>query len=137
MHLHLIATILSIIQDQIIILDLKIDFILWQRMGSNDNLTFIIHKWNHSTLNIVCALKHKNNALHSVCVGIQFKWVQFIWNWLYLMSVAATSKLLFRVATKIFEGFGEALCKVLILGQEPVSTIHYTRPGTCINRRLH
>ena len=42
-----------------------------------------------------------------------------------------------RVATKIFEGFGEALFKEFIKGREPVSSVHYTRPGACINRPLH
>ena len=42
-----------------------------------------------------------------------------------------------RVATKILEDFGGSLCKVFIVGWEPVSTIHYTRPGTCINHPLH
>ena len=42
-----------------------------------------------------------------------------------------------RVATKIFEDFGGALNKAFIRGWEPVSIIHYTRPGTCINRPLH
>ena len=42
-----------------------------------------------------------------------------------------------RVATKIFEGFGKALFKEFFKGREPVSSIHYTRPGTCINRPLH
>ena len=42
-----------------------------------------------------------------------------------------------RVATKIFEGFGEALFKDFIMGRELVSSVHYTRPGTCINRPLH
>ena len=42
-----------------------------------------------------------------------------------------------RVATKIFEDFGGALNKAFIRGQEPVSSVHYTRPGTCINRPLH
>ena len=42
-----------------------------------------------------------------------------------------------RVATTIFEGFGEALFKEFIMGQEPVSIITYNRPGTCINRPLH
>ena len=28
-------------------------------------------------------------------------------------------------------------CKAFIIGWEPVSNIHYTRPGTCINRLLH
>ena len=47
-----------------------------------------------------------------------------------------------RVATKIFEGFGEALFNEFIignlyhpsttLGQEPVSIVHYTRPGSSI-----
>ena len=43
----------------------------------------------------------------------------------------------YRVATKIFKGFGEALFKEFIMGREPVSIVHYTRPGTCINRPLH
>ena len=44
-----------------------------------------------------------------------------------------------RVATKIFEDFGGALAlnKEFIRGWEPVSIVHYTRPGTCINRPLH
>ena len=42
-----------------------------------------------------------------------------------------------RVATKIFEGFGEALFNEFIIGREPVSLVTYTRPGTCINRPLH
>ena len=42
-----------------------------------------------------------------------------------------------RVAAKIFEGFGEALLNGFIIDQEPVSIVHYTRPGTCINRPLH
>ena len=42
-----------------------------------------------------------------------------------------------RVATKIFEGFEKVLFKEFIKGWEPVSTVHYTRPGTCINRPLH
>ena len=42
-----------------------------------------------------------------------------------------------RVATKIFEGFGEALFLEFIMGREPVSIVHYTRPGTCINFPLH
>ena len=45
--------------------------------------------------------------------------------------------ILVRVATKIFEGFGERLSKEFIKGQEPVPSVHYTRPGTCINRPLH
>ena len=43
----------------------------------------------------------------------------------------------YRVATKIFEDFGGALNKAFIIGQEPVSIVHYTRPGTCINHPLH
>ena len=39
-----------------------------------------------------------------------------------------------RVATKIFEGFGEALFKEFIMGWEPVSIVHYTRPGSSIKR---
>ena len=42
-----------------------------------------------------------------------------------------------RVATGIFEGFGEALFMEYIKGREPVSKVHYTRPGTCIDRPLH
>ena len=42
-----------------------------------------------------------------------------------------------RVATKIFKDFGGALNKAFIIGWEPVSIVHYTRPGTCINRPLH
>ena len=46
-------------------------------------------------------------------------------------------QLLGRVATKIFEGFGEALFMEFIKGREPASSVHYTRPGTCINHPLH
>ena len=42
-----------------------------------------------------------------------------------------------RVATKIFKDFGGALNKAFIIGWETVSIVHYTRPGTCINRTLH
>ena len=42
-----------------------------------------------------------------------------------------------RVATKIFEGFGEVLFLKFVKGREPVSSVHYTRPGICINRPLH
>merc|ERR1719245_112013 len=38
------------------------------------------------------------------------------------------------VATKIFEGFGEALFMEFIKGREPVSSVHYTRPGTSIKQ---
>ena len=37
----------------------------------------------------------------------------------------------------VFEDFGGVLCKEFIVGREPVSNIHYTRPGTCINHPLH
>ena len=33
-----------------------------------------------------------------------------------------------RVATKIFEDFGERLCKEINIGQEPVSIVHQTWP---------
>ena len=49
----------------------------------------------------------------------------------------STNNVQSRVATKIFEGFGEALFKEFIVGREPISTVHYTRSGTCINRPLH
>ena len=51
-----------------------------------------------------------------------------------------------RVATKIFEGFGEALYLLWVgnlhqsstsLGQEPASIVHYTRPGNCIHCPLN
>ena len=45
--------------------------------------------------------------------------------------------MLTRVATKFFEGFGEVLFKEFIVGQELVSTVHYTRPWSCINHSLH
>ena len=35
-----------------------------------------------------------------------------------------------RVAMNIFEGFGEALFMEFNEGQEPVSIVHYTRPGS-------
>ena len=52
-------------------------------------------------------------------------------------SRAETCDVTARVATKIFEGFGETLFKESIMGWEPVSNVTYTRPGTCINRSLH
>ena len=39
-----------------------------------------------------------------------------------------------RVATKIFEDFGGVLNKAFIRDQEPVSIVHYTRPGSCIKQ---
>ena len=61
-------------------------------------------------------------------------------NWVgdRVRAVAESTRYVFfiRVATKISEGFGEALSKEFIKDQEPLSSIHYTRPGTCINRRL-
>ena len=51
--------------------------------------------------------------------------------WLYVYTLHS------RVAMKIFEDFGGMLNKAFIRGQEPVLIIHYTRPGTCINRPLH
>ena len=42
-----------------------------------------------------------------------------------------------RVATKIFEGLGKALFKEFIRDREPVSIVHYPRPGTCIIHPLH
>ena len=41
------------------------------------------------------------------------------------------------VETKILEGFGEALFEEFMKGREPASSVHYTRPGTCINLPLH
>ena len=38
-----------------------------------------------------------------------------------------------RVATKIFEDLGGVLNKAFIRGREPVSIIHYTRPGSTIS----
>ena len=49
----------------------------------------------------------------------------------------STNNVQSRVALKIFEGFQEALFKEFIMGREPVSIVHYTRPGTCINHSLH
>ena len=42
-----------------------------------------------------------------------------------------------RVAMKIFEDFEKALFKEFIMGWEPVSIVHYNRPGNCINHPLH
>ena len=38
-----------------------------------------------------------------------------------------------RVET-IFKDFGGTLCVEFFVGWEPVSIVHYTRSGTCINR---
>ena len=35
---------------------------------------------------------------------------------------------------KIFEGFGKTVSKEFIMGQEPVSIIHYIRPGSSIKQ---
>ena len=37
-----------------------------------------------------------------------------------------------RVATKIFESFRGVFCKEFIIVREPVSIVHYTRPGSSI-----
>ena len=42
-----------------------------------------------------------------------------------------------RVATNFFEDFRGTFCKEFILGRESILIVDYTRPGTCINRRLH
>ena len=42
---------------------------------------------------------------------------------------SSEKKLNTRVATKIFEDFGGALCKEFIVGREPVSIIHHTTLG--------
>ena len=54
-----------------------------------------------------------------------------VYRWIMFRGVGC------RVATKIFEDYGGALNKVFIIGREPVSIVHYTRPRTCINRPLH
>ena len=54
-----------------------------------------------------------------------------------MTAAALHLSLQLRVATKIFEGFGKALFKKFIMSREPVSTVHYARPGTCFNRPLH
>ena len=41
-------------------------------------------------------------------------------------------RFLIRVATKILEGFQEALFKEFIIGWEPVSIVHYTKPQSSI-----
>ena len=43
----------------------------------------------------------------------------------------------YQSCLKIFEDFGGALNNAFIRSWEPVSNVHYTRPGTCINRPLH
>ena len=47
-------------------------------------------------------------------------------------SFECSKFMLTRVATKIFEGFGEAHFKEFIIGREPVSIVHNTRPGSSI-----
>ena len=42
-----------------------------------------------------------------------------------------------KVATKILKDFCGVLYEEIIIGWEPVSIIHCTRPGACINRLLH
>ena len=55
----------------------------------------------------------------------------------YLHGMVADETVQVGAATKIFEDFGGVLNKAFIGGQEPVSIIHYTRPGTRINHPLH
>ena len=38
---------------------------------------------------------------------------------------------------RCFEDFGEARFKEFIMGWVPLSIVHYTMPGTCINHPLH
>ena len=45
-------------------------------------------------------------------------------------------KALYQSCNKDLSRFGGALCKESIIGQKSVSTIHYTRPGTCIKHPL-
>ena len=52
------------------------------------------------------------------------------------LSVSETQWIV-ELQRRIFEDFGGAINKAFIRGREPVSIIHYTRPGTCINRPLH
>ena len=52
----------------------------------------------------------------------------------YLHGLVADETVQVGVATKIFEGFGEALFKEFIMGREPVSIVTYTRPGTSFKR---
>ena len=98
-------------------------------------------------------LKHKNfKALEgcptpSICVAKcpDFEWsfndgkVEGLRDFCYSMTDLEWNKQTIedRIATKIFEGFGELPFKELIIGREPVSTVHYTRPGSCINCQLH
>ena len=54
-------------------------------------------------------------------------------NWLMTESALVVGGVLcVRVATKIFEGYGEALFMKFIKGREPVSIIYYARPGSSI-----
>ena len=47
-----------------------------------------------------------------------------------LNEVATDTEIRDRVATKIFEDFGGALCKAFIIGREPVTIVYYTRVCT-------
>ena len=64
------------------------------------------------------------------------RWDQVGWTKLHSYSHHATVhfdiNVQSSVASKIFEGFGEVLCKEFIIGQKPVLIVLYTRPGTCI-----
>ena len=53
------------------------------------------------------------------------------------MQKLDTEELRTKVATRIFEDFGGALCKELIIGREPVSVVNFTMPGPSINLPLH
>ena len=55
----------------------------------------------------------------------------------YLHGMVADETVQVGVATKIFEGFGEALFKELSIGLDPLSTVYYTRPRASINHLLH
>ena len=85
-------------------------------------------------------------AQHRCCAHVHtyqklVRWDQVGWTKLHSYSHHATVhfdiNVQSSVASKILEGFGEVLCKEFILGRKPVSTVHFTRPGTCINHPLH
>ena len=64
---------------------------------------------------------------------VQGKDPMFIWHLFYYTYMIIITEL----QQEFFKDFGGMLCKEFIIRLEPVSTIHYYRPGTFINCLLH
>ena len=93
---------------------------LWDILDNDSRYVVAHFTWDLNANLFWDFLLHIHRVLCAHCFGEFFAF--FPWN---------------RVATKIFDAFGEALFKEFIIGLKPVSTDHYIRPGTCINHPLH